>query len=134
MHSTKEILGIKTFFAVEQPVKLFWIFIRNRHIANSQIRKLCKEAVLFHIQANCHHINDCVTAFFSQMRENFLRFVRAYKVIRKNMLYILYAFLNDRFIIRTTLLAKFWQSLFFISSRVLSPSVNCPTFPPFYST
>ncbi len=89
----------------EQPVKLFRIFIRNRHIANSQIRKLCKEAVLFHIQANCHHINDCVTAFFSQLRENFLRFVRAYKVIRKNMLYILYAFLDDRFIIRTTILA-----------------------------
>ena len=69
MHSTKEILGIKTFFAVEQPVKLFWIFIRNRHIANSQIRKLCKEAVLFHIQANCYHINDCVTAFFAAERE-----------------------------------------------------------------
>ena len=46
-----------------------------------------------------------MAAFFTQLREDFLRFVRAYKVIRKNMLYILYAFLDDRFIIRTTILA-----------------------------
>ena len=43
----------------------------------------------------------------SQLRENSLRFVRAYKVIRKHMLYILYAFPDDRFIKRTTILT--WQ-------------------------
>ena len=56
----------------KQAIKLFRIFIGNRNITDSQIRELCKEAVPFHIQTNGHHINDCVTAFFTQLREDFL--------------------------------------------------------------
>ena len=33
----------------EQTVKFFRVFIGNRYIANAQIRKLCKKAILFHI-------------------------------------------------------------------------------------
>ena len=56
----------------EQAIKFFWIFIGNRYITNAQIRKLCKKAILFHIQSNSHHINDRVTTFFTQLRQNLL--------------------------------------------------------------
>ena len=56
----------------EQSVKFFRVFVGNRYIANSQIGKLCKKAVLFHIQSNSHHINDRMTAFLSQLRQNLL--------------------------------------------------------------
>ena len=85
--------------AAEQAVKLFRVFVSNRHIANSKIGKLCKKAVLFHIQSDSHHINNCVAAFLTQLRKNLLRFIRAYKVIGKNTFHILYAFFNNIFII-----------------------------------
>ena len=52
----------------EQTIKFFRIFVGNRYITNSQIGKLCKKAILFHIQSDSHHINDRVTAFLSQLR------------------------------------------------------------------
>ena len=58
--------------ATKQAIKFFRVFIGNRYITNSQIRKLCKKAVLFHIQSDSHHINDRVTAFLSQLRQNLL--------------------------------------------------------------
>ena len=85
--------------SAEQAVKFLRVFVGNRYIANAQIGKLRKKAVLFHIQSDSHHINDSVTAFLSQLRQNLLRFIRAYKIISKNTLHVLYAFFNDRFII-----------------------------------
>ena len=52
----------------EQTIKFFRVFVGNRYITNSQIGKLCKKAVLFHIQSDSHHINDRVAAFLSQLR------------------------------------------------------------------
>ena len=85
--------------ATEQAIKLFRVFVGNRYIANSQIGKLCKKAILFHVQTYCHHINNRMTAFFTQLRKNFLRFIWAYKVGGKNPLYFLHSFFNDSFII-----------------------------------
>ena len=56
----------------EKAVKFFRVFVGNRYIANSQIGKLCKKAVLFHIQSDSHHINNRMTAFLSQLRQNLL--------------------------------------------------------------
>ena len=68
--------------ATKQAVIFFRIIIRNWHIAKAKIRELCKEAILLDIQMHRYHINDGMTSVLAQLGENFLRFIRADKIIR----------------------------------------------------
>ena len=85
--------------AAEQTVKFFRVVVRNGHIGESQIGKLCKEAVFLDIQMHGHHIDNSVAALFPQLRKNLLCFIRSDKVVRQNVLYILHAFFNNSFVI-----------------------------------
>ena len=85
--------------AAEQTVIFFRVVIRNGHIGEPQIGKLCKEAVFLDIQMHGHHIDNGVAALFPQLRKNLLCFIRSDKVVRQNVLYILHAFFNNSFVI-----------------------------------
>ena len=53
-----------------------------------------------------HHINNGMTPLFAQLREDFLSFVRAYKIVSKNTLNILHTLFNYFFVIGTAILPK----------------------------
>ena len=85
--------------AAKQPVIFFWIIIRNRHIGEAKVRELCKKAILFDVQMYCHHINNGMAPVLAQLGENFLRLIRADKIICQNAFHILNALLNDCLIV-----------------------------------
>ena len=92
--------------AAEQTVIFFRVVVRNGHIGESQIGKLCKEAVFLDIQMHGHHINNGVAAVPAQLRKHLLRLIRAHKVVRQNMLYVLHTLLDDFLIVRAAILPQ----------------------------
>ena len=53
-----------------------------------------------------HHINNGMAPLFAQLREDFLSFIRAHKIISKNTLNILHTLFDYFFIIGTAILPK----------------------------
>ena len=53
-----------------------------------------------------HHINNGMAPLFAQLREDFLSFIQAHKIISKNTLNILHTLFNYFFIIGTAILPK----------------------------
>ena len=92
--------------AAEQTVIFFRVVVRNGHIGEPQIGKLCKEAVFLDIQMHGHHINNGVAAVPAQLRKHLLRLIRAHKVVRQNMLYVLHTLLDDFLIVRAAILPQ----------------------------
>ena len=90
----------------KQTVKFFRVVIRNGHIGEPQIGKLCKEAVFLDVQMHGHHIDNGVAAVPTQLRKHLLRLIRAHKVVRQNMLYVLHALLDDFLIVRAAILPQ----------------------------
>ena len=92
--------------AAEQTVKFFRVVVRNGHIGEPQVGKLRKEAVFLDIQMHGHHIDNGVAAVPTQLRKHLLCLIRAHKVVRQNMLYVLHALLDDLLIVRTAILPQ----------------------------
>ena len=104
--------------AAEKPVVFFRILIRDRHIGKAKVRELRKKTIPFDVQTDCHHINNGMAPVLAQLRKNFLRLIRADKIVCQNTFHILNALLNDGLIVRTAILPQ--QELQHIDRNICS--------------
>ena len=92
--------------AAEQAVILLRVFVLNRNILHAQVRELGQIHILAHIQMHRNHINNGMAAVHLQQGKNLLCFIRAYKVVRKNLLYRFNAGFNNSRVITAAILPQ----------------------------
>ena len=92
------------YTAAQQAVVFFRVFILNRNIIKPEIGKFGKKTIFLYIERDGEPIDNSMAAVAAQLGENFLRLIRAHKVIGKDAFYSLNTFFDDILIIGAAVL------------------------------